>query len=129
MNTPTNRRLAMGRIAGVGLAVGAHAALGSEGSDPHLAWEREAMRLFGEVNAACAADDETRAEALNDTRWELLTKIAETPATTLAGLAVQLRYVVNYGEVERLTVDEEPLLVVSGVAAALDRLAIRGALS
>ena len=89
MNTPTNRRLAMGRIAGVGIALGAHGALGIEAPDPHIAWEREALALRAE--AAVPGLGQERFDELFEDYNEIEDLVAETPAMTLAGIAVQLR--------------------------------------
>src|SRR6478609_4165486 len=89
MNAPTNRRLAMGRIACVGVAVGAHAALGGEAPDPHIAWEREALALRAE--AAVPGLDQERFDELFEEYNEIEDLVAETPAMTLEGIAVQLR--------------------------------------
>lgn len=118
----STRRHILAGFAAAGV-LGSASALADSNVDPHLEWEREAKRLKVAVDAACEADDEPLAVALNDARWSFLERIAETPAATLAGLAVQLRYVVDYSVVERLTIDEEPLAVISRAASALDRMA------
>ncbi|MFZ1426522.1 MAG: hypothetical protein WAS21_07110 [Geminicoccaceae bacterium] len=65
------------------------AASAAQAVDPHLAWEREALSLRAEGNTP-GLEQEPFDELSG--RWnEIEYRIAETPATTLAGIAVQLR--------------------------------------
>ena len=57
--------------------------------DPHLEWWREHGRL---ELAGRGLDDEAYAP-INETQFDLLERIATTPATTIAGALIQLRVV------------------------------------
>ena len=90
----SNRRDLLGQIATVTaatlLAAPAPAIAAAEVKvDPHIAWEREALALRAE--AAVPGLDQERFDELFEDYNEIEDLVAETPAMTLAGIAVQLR--------------------------------------
>ena len=88
----SNRRDLLGQIAAVTaatlLAAPAPAIAAGE-VDPHLEWEREALALRAE--AAAPGLEQERFDELFEDYNEIEDLVAETPAMTLAGIAVQLR--------------------------------------
>ena len=88
----SNRRDLLGQIATVTaatlLAAPAPAIAAGE-VDPHIAWEREALALRAE--AAVPGLGQERFDELFEDYNEIDDLVAETPAMTLAGIAVQLR--------------------------------------
>ena len=89
----TNRRLALGQIAGISAAgiLAAPVPLLASTIDPHLAWHAEAIRLRDLLNGperpGVTEEDE---EAEYDRLHELYDLISTTPAVTLAGVQEQL---------------------------------------
>ena len=89
----SNRRDLLGQIATVTaatlLAAPAPAIAATTEVDPHLEWEREALALRAE--AATPGLEQERFDELFEDYNEIEDLVAETPAMTLAGIAVQLR--------------------------------------
>ncbi len=121
MNT-TNRRDMLGQIATVTAATLLAApapAIAAVEVDPHLEWEREALALRAE--AAVPGLDQERFDELFEDYNEIEDLVAETPAVTLAGIAVQLR-LTRLGFAEEASEYAQETALETALAA-LERLA------
>ncbi len=90
----TNRRDLLARVACASAAgiLAAPVPLAAATVDPHVAWEREALALLDRINGEPEMEQDRFDDLLEE--WNALGElIAETPAMTLAGVAVQLRLV------------------------------------
>jgi hypothetical protein len=88
------RRLALRGLAAAGTAaVVAGPAAATADVDPHPAWKRQAEALSARIAAGEFSDE--ACEALGDDWRALHDRIAETPARTLAGIAVQVKLAIE----------------------------------
>lgn len=85
-------------------------------TDPHLAWAREAAELARQLR-----EQPDRAD-LFERLCSLRDKIAQTPATTPAGIAEQVRLAVVCDQ-EGSTLEECEITAMEGALASLERLA------
>ena len=116
----TTRRTLLGAIASAPvIAAPPIGALQSE--DPHVAWWTEERRLW---NAMEVAEGDELTNRLNDQRWAIRDLIANTPAVTAAGMAVQVRLMSLWDE-EGLEPYCDLYEMLERVADGLDRMSGR----
>lgn len=115
----TTRRTLLGAIASAPvMAAPKIEALQPE--DPHIAWWAEERRLWNALEAV--EGDEL--DRLNDQRWAIRDLIVATPAATVAGMAVQVRFMSLWDE-EGFEVSNDLYEMLEWIADGLDRMAGR----
>lgn len=115
------RRNLLGALVATPAVAAALPASASELEDPHVVWWAEERRLY---EAMEVAESDALTNHLNDHRWEVRDLIVRTPATTVAGMAVQIRLMAHYDD-EGLETDDDLYAMLTRVADRLDHLAGR----